>query len=233
VAAAALAVATAVSVLRAVPHIAPDPDAGLRRELGALRRPQVWLAVGTGAIGGGGMFAIYSYISPILTHRAGMPVSAVPIALAIWGLGMVTANLVGGRVLDWRPVPAMFGAFVLISAVFALFTVASTHVATALPVVFLLGASLVLPLGLQTRLMDVSADAQTLGAALNHSAFNIANALGAWLGGIVLGAGLGYAAPIWVAVGLTLIGMAIFAFALTLERRRSARCSGALATSVG
>ena len=98
---------------------------------------------------------------------------------------------------------------------------------------FLLGASLVLPLGLQTRLMDVSADAQTLGAALNHSAFNIANALGAWLGGIVLGAGLGYAAPIWVAVGLTLIGMAIFAFALTLERRRSARCSGALATSVG
>ena len=71
--------------------------------------------------------------------------------------------------------------------------------------------------GLQMRLMDVSPDAQTLGAALNHSAFNIANALGAWLGGLVLAAGLGLTAPMWVAVGLTLAGMAVFA------RRREAR----------
>jgi DHA1 family inner membrane transport protein len=90
---------------------------------------------------------------------------------------------------------------------------------TAIPTVFLLGTSLVLPTGLQMRLMDVSAEAQTLGAALNHSAFNTANALGAWLGGLVLAAGLGLTAPMWTAVALTLAGMVIFTVAVALERR--------------
>jgi DHA1 family inner membrane transport protein len=222
VAAALLAVLTALGVLRLVPWAAADSGASLRRELGALRRPQVWLAVATGAIGGGGMFAVYSYISPILTHRAGLPGAAVPVALMVWGLGMVAGNLAGGRLMDWRPVPAMLGAFVVVTCFFALFSVSSTHPATAIATVFLLGTSLVLPTGLQMRLMDVSADAQMLGAALNHSAFNIANALGAWLGGLALAAGLGFAAPMWIGAGLTLVGMGIFALSLMLERRATA-----------
>jgi DHA1 family inner membrane transport protein len=99
------------------------------------------------------------------------------------------------------------------------FTGASLHPVTAVAGVFLIGTSLMLPTGLQMRLMDVSRDAQTLGAALNHSAFNVANALGAWLGGLVLAAGLGLTAPMWVAVGLTFAGMAVFALAILLERR--------------
>jgi MFS transporter, DHA1 family, inner membrane transport protein len=218
VAAALLAVLTALAVFHYVPWAAADSGATLRRELGALRRPQVWFAVATGAIGGGGMFAIYSYISPILIHRAGLPEAAVPVALMVWGLGMVAGNLAGGRLMDWRPVPAMLGAFVVITCFFALFSASSTHPATAVATVFLLGTSLVLATGLQMRLMDVSADAQTLGAALNHSAFNLANALGAWLGGLALAGGLGYVAPMWIAAGLTLLGMGIFALSLLVER---------------
>jgi DHA1 family inner membrane transport protein len=217
--AATLAVATAVSVGRLVPWAPADRTATLRRELTALRRPQVLLAVATGAIGGGGMFAVYSYISPILTDRSGLALSAVPIALAIWGLGMVAGNLLGGRLMDWRPIPVMFGVFLLMAAMFALFAVTSAHAAIALPTIFLLGMSVILPTGLQMRLMDVAGDAQTLGAALNHSAFNLANALGAWLGGLVLAAGWGLTAPMWVGVGLSLAGMAVFAASLGLERR--------------
>jgi DHA1 family inner membrane transport protein len=218
-AAAILAGATAISVLRVVPWAPADHHATLRRELTALRRPQVWLAVATGAIGGGGMFAVYSYISPILTGRTGLAVAAVPVVLAVWGAGMVAGNLAGGRLMDWRPVPVMFGVFGLMACMFALFTATSAHPVTAIATVFLLGMSLMLPTGLQMRLMNVAGDAQTLGAALNHSAFNLANALGAWLGGLVLAAGWGLTAPMWVGVGLSLSGMAVFALSLTLERR--------------
>jgi DHA1 family inner membrane transport protein len=218
-AAALLAAATAVSVLRVIPWTKADPEATLRRELGALRRPQVWLALATGAIGGGGTFAIYSYISPILTGRTGLATALVPLVLAVWGLGMVCGNIVGGRLMDWRPIPSMYGGFALMAIVFALFTLTSLTPVTAIITVFLLGGGLILPTGLQTRLMDVSADAQTLGAALNHSAFNMANALGAWMGGVVLSAGLGLTAPMWVAVGLTLGGTVVFTVAVALERR--------------
>ena len=217
-AAAILALLTVARIAAVVPWTAPDRGATLRRELGAVRRPQVLLAVATGAIGGGGMFAVYSYISPILTARTGLPLGAVPAALGVWGLGMVAGSLVGGRLMDWRPVASMLGAFALMAALFALFSVTSLHPVTAIATVFALGLGLVLPTGLQMRLMDVSADAQSLGAALNHSAFNAANALGAWVGGAVLAAGLGLTAPMFVAVGLTLAGMAIFTLALALER---------------
>jgi DHA1 family inner membrane transport protein len=219
-AAALLAVATALSVRRFVPWAPADRSATLRRELTALRRPQVWLAVATGAIGGGGMFAVYSYITPILTERTGIALGAVPLVLAVWGLGMVAGNLLGGRLMDWRPVPVMFGVFVLMAAMFALFSVTSAHPAAAIATVFVLGMSLILPTGLQMRLMDVAGDAQTLGAALNHSAFNMANALGAWVGGLVLAGGLGLTSPMWVGVGLALGGMVVFAASLALERRR-------------
>jgi DHA1 family inner membrane transport protein len=220
--AAVLAGATAVAVLRLVPWAVADHTATFRRELTALRRPQVLLAVATGAIGGGGMFAVYSYISPILTDRTGLAVGAVPLVLAVWGLGMVAGNIAGGRLMDWRPVPVMFATFLAMAAIFALFALTSRHVATAIPTIFILGASLILPTGLQMRLMDVAGDAQTLGAALNHSAFNMANALGAWLGGLVLAAGWGLTAPMWVAVGLSLSGMAMFALSLAVDRRARA-----------
>jgi DHA1 family inner membrane transport protein len=220
--AAVLAVATAVSVLRAIPDAPADRSATFKRELTALRRPQVWLAVATGAVGGGGMFAVYSYISPILTDRSGIALGAVPLVLAVWGCGMVCGNLLSGRLMDRRPHRAMIGAFLAMAAIFGAFAFTSASPVAAPVTVFFLGMALILPTGLQMRLMEVAGDAQTLGAALNHSAFNIANALGAWLGGIVLAAGLGLTAPMVVAVGLALGGLAIFLVALALERRAAA-----------
>jgi len=218
-ASAILAAATAASVLHVVPWAPADHRATFRRELGALRRPQVWLAIGTGAIGGGGMFAVYSYISPIMTHRAGLAEGAIPIVLAVWGMGMVAGNLLAGRLMDWAPKRAMIGAFLGMATMFGTFAFTSANPVTAIVTVFFMGMALMLPTGLQMRLMDVAGDAQSLGAALNHSAFNLANALGAWLGGIVLAAGLGFTAPMVVAVGLSLAGLVIFLGALALERR--------------
>ncbi len=214
-----LALLTAVAVRVVVPWTPADAHATARREFSTLRRPQVLLALAAGAIGGGGLFAVYSYISPILTDRAGLDLALVPLALAVLGLGMVVGGLVGGRLIDWRPVPTMVGGYLGLTALFLLLVGTSTSPVPALLTVFCLGFSLVLPTGLQMRLMDVAGDAQTLAAALNHSAFNAANALGAWLGGLVLAAGLGLTAPMWVAVGLTLAGLAIFLTAVALERR--------------
>jgi DHA1 family inner membrane transport protein len=217
VGAAVLAALTVAGVLRAVPHRPADAAATLRRELTALRRPQVLLAVATGAVGGGGMFAVYSYISPILTDRAGLRLAAVPLVLAVWGCGMVAGNLLAGRLMDWAPKRAMIGAFLAMAALFGTFAFTSASPVLAPVTVFFLGMALMLPTGLQMRLMGVAGDAQTLAAALNHSAFNMANALGAWLGGAVLAAGLGLTAPMVVAVALSLGGLAIFMVSLWLE----------------
>ncbi len=214
-----LAALTAVSVRRMIRWAPADRHATVRRELGALRRTQVWLAFAIGAIGGGGFFAIYSYITPILTERSGVALALVPLALAVWGAGMVVGGLVGGRLIDWNPHATMVGGCVVMAAVFAGFAITSAHPVAAVITVFALGIPIVLPAGLQMRLMDVAGDAQTFAAALNHSAFNVANALGAWLGGLVLAAGLGYTAPMWVAVGLTLAGLGLLLVAIALERR--------------
>jgi MFS transporter, DHA1 family, inner membrane transport protein len=216
--AAALAGATALSVLRVVPNTPADAAATMRRELTALKRPQVLLAVATGAIGGGGLFAIYSYISPIMTDRAGLSLHAVPFVLAVWGLGMVAGNVVGGKLMDRAPKRSMVGSLIVMAALFGLFAVTSATPVLAIISVFTLGGSMVLPMGLQMRLMATAGDAQTLAAALNHASFNLANALGAWLGGIVLAAGLGLTAPMLVAVGLSLAGLVILALSLWLER---------------
>jgi DHA1 family inner membrane transport protein len=219
--AAALAALTALSVLRIVPDSPANAAATMKRELTALKRPQVLLAVATGAIGGGGLFAVYSYISPIMTDRAGLPETAIPFVLAIWGAGMVAGNVLGGRLMDRAPKRSMVGAIVVMTGLFALFALTSASPVLAPITVFFLGGAMVLPTGLQMRLMATAGDAQTLAAALNHASFNLANALGAWLGGVVLAAGLGLSAPMLVAVGLSLAGLVILAFSLWLEGRRA------------
>jgi MFS transporter, DHA1 family, inner membrane transport protein len=215
----ALAALTALAVLRVVPDTPANAAATMKRELTALKRPQVLLAVATGAIGGGGLFAVYSYISPIMTDRAGLSVGAIPFVLAIWGAGMVVGNVVGGRLMDRAPKRSMVGAIVVMAALFGTFALTSASPVLATITVFFLGGSMVLPTGLQMRLMATAGDAQTLAAALNHASFNLANAIGAWLGGVVLAAGLGLTAPMVVAVGLSLAGLVILAYSLWLEGR--------------
>jgi DHA1 family inner membrane transport protein len=203
-----------------VPHVPAQRGAGPMRELQALRNPHVWLTLGIGAIGFGGMFAVFSYIKPTLTEVAGLPLARVPWMLALLGTGMVAGNLVGARLADRSLMRTIGGLLVWSALVLAGFVFAAHHVATAALGIFLVGTVVAIGPALQIRLMDVAGEAQTLAAALNHSAFNLANALGAWLGGIAISAGLGWTSTGWVGALLALAGLGVFALAVRAERRR-------------
>jgi DHA1 family inner membrane transport protein len=217
-----IAVLAMVMVRRGVPDMPATAGASPLRELDALRRPQVWLTLGIGAIGFGGMFAVFSYIKPTLTEVAGLSVGHVPFVLALFGLGMVAGNLVGARLADKSLMRTIGGLLVWSVAVLVLFVFAAQHVVTAAIATFLIGTVVAIGPALQIRLMDVAGEAQTLAAALNHSAFNMANALGAWLGGLAISAGLGWTSTGWVGALLGLAGLGIFAWALADARRRAA-----------
>lgn len=189
-------------------------------ELGALRRVQVWLALLVGMIGFGGMFAVYTYITTTMTDVAGLPRDLVPLALMVFGLGMVIGNLVGGRLADTSVIRALYLSMGALGTALAVFVFASHNPLTGMLVLFLVGAtgSAVAP-ALQTRLMDVAHDAQTLAAALNHSALNIGNATGAWVGGLVIAAGFGYTAPAAAGAVLAAAGLLVLTVSVLLQRR--------------
>ena len=217
---AVLALATVVMLWAFVPSIPGNAEATGRKELSALRKPQVWLTLLAGAIGFGGMFAVFSYVAPTVTEAGGLGDGAVPVFLLVFGLGMVAGTWVAGELADW----SVFRALILGSGGMGLALVAWFLLAPTgwglLPVAFLITAlGSVLVVNLQLRLMDVAGDAQTLGAAMNHASLNVANALGAWLGGLIIAAGYGYRAPALVGVGLSLTGLLVVLVSLALQRR--------------
>jgi DHA1 family inner membrane transport protein len=147
----------------------------------------------------------------------------MPIILASYGLGMVVGIVLGGRLVDRSARRSLVGSLISMGLLLGIFTVAAHNAVTASIALFLSAvAASVLVLGLQVRLMDVADDAQTLAATLNHAALNAANALGAWLGGLVIAVGWGYAAPSWVGVGLAAGGIVILTYSLVTERPASA-----------
>jgi len=193
------------------------------RELGALARPQVWLTLGIAAIGFGGMFAVFSYVKPLLTEVTGLTVDAVPLVLALFGTGMVVGNLVGARLADRSLMRTIGGVLAWSALVLAAIPFTAPYTAAICLNVFLLGTICAIGPALQIRLMDTAGDAQTLAAALNHSAFNTANALGAWLGGVAIAGGLGWTSTGWVGVLLAFGGMAVFAASVRLQGRMRTR----------
>ncbi|WP_245214766.1 MFS transporter [Pararoseomonas indoligenes] len=220
---AVVALGCALMIRLCLPVIGAGPALGARREVGAMLRPQVLLALATTAIGFGGMFAIYSYIAPTLTEVTRVGESTVPVMLAVFGAGMILGNLLGGWLAD-RGVMRAIGIMLavgLVAQFLFLFTPVSLPLVT-LNIVLIAATSMGLGPALQTRLLDVAPDAQMLAASLSHSAFNMANALGAWLGGAAVAAGLGWTATGGVGAVLTLAGLAVFAVAWALERGRAA-----------
>lgn len=217
---AGLGLLTVALVLAFVPSVPGDREATGRRELSALRRPQVLLTLLAGAIGFGGMFAVYSYIAPTLTDVGGLRESSVPVFLLAFGLGMTFGTWLGGELADWSVYRSLLLSSVAMGLVLLLFAVVVPYGWWVILVVFLISVfGSVLVVNLQLRLMEVAGDAQTLGAAMNHASLNVANALGAWLGGLVIAAGLGYRAPALVGAALSVGGLAVLVLSASLHRR--------------
>ena len=188
------------------------------RELGALRRKQVWLTLAVPAIGLGGMFAVYSYIASTLTQVSGFTPAFVPVALVLFGIGMNVGNMAGSWLADRALMATIGGMMIWIIAVMALYWLTAGNPWMVLVCIFLIGCNFAICPAIQTRLMDVAGDAQTLAAALNHSAFNIANALGAWLGGVAIASGFGWASTGWVGAVLAMFGLGVFAVSWLQDR---------------
>ena len=213
-----------VTIWFAVPVQAGNPQQTMRRELRVFRRGQVWFVLGFGSIGFGGLFAVYSYLAPLVTEVAGESATLVPWALATMGVGMTIGNLVGGHLADRGVRRALIVFFALMIVVLTALALTATWTPTMFLFVFAVGfASQGLGPAIQTRLMDVAGDSQSLAAALNHSALNIGNALGAFLGGVVIAGGLGYLAPVWTGAVLTVIGLGIVVTSFSVERRQLRR----------
>ncbi|WP_353153844.1 MFS transporter [Pollutimonas bauzanensis] len=193
------------------------------RELSALRLEQVWLTLGIGAIGFGGLFSVVSYIAPTLTEVSGVAPGMVPFALSFVGVGMIIGNVIGGWLADQALMPSIGILLVWNVLVLLLFPFMAGNPWTAMLGVMLIGSGVAIGPPLQIRLMDAAPHAQTLAASLNHSAFNMANALGAWLGGVAIAGGYGWTSTGWVGAGLALGGLAIFGVAVWRMPRRAAR----------
>ena len=219
--AAGLAFLTAALVTAAVPSVPGDSETSGRKEAREFfTSAQVWLTMAAGAIGFGGMFAVYSYIAKTVTVVGGLDRGTVPLFVLALGIGMVVGTPLAGELASWSVyrsllLSAAFGALVLVA-----YFVAAPGGWTLIPVAFLVTATgSVLVVNLQLRLMDVAGDAVTLGAAMNHAALNVANALGAWLGGVVIAAGWGYRAPALVGAVLSLLGLLILVWSALVHRR--------------
>lgn len=215
---AGLALVTAACVWRLLAATPADAAQTPMRELRAFNRAQVWYALAIGAIGFAGMFCVFSYLAPTLIHVTGVAERWIPIALAAFGVGAIGGNLAGGWLFDrlqFRAVAVILGWSL---GVLLLFPLAAQTPWSILPAIVALGTMGALAPVLQARLMDVAGDAQTLAAASNHAAFNTANALGPWLGGLAISAGLGWTATGYVGAATAAAGLAIY-----LHARRDAR----------
>ncbi|MFC7978719.1 MFS transporter [Streptomyces cinereoruber] len=220
---AALGVVGLLGIARLVPA-APRPEgARLRGELKAFRNPQVLLAMAMTVLGFGGVFAAITYIAPMMTEVAGYSEGAVTWLLVLFGTGMFLGNLLGGRYADRALMPLLYVTLGGLAIVLALFTVAAHDKVLSAIAVLLVGAlgfATVPPL--QKRVLDQAHGAPTLASAVNIGAFNLGNALAAWLGGTVIAAGFGYTAPNWVGAILAAAALGLALWSAALERRAPA-----------
>ncbi|MDT7708048.1 MAG: transporter, family, inner rane transport protein [Pseudonocardiales bacterium] len=220
-----LALACVAGMLVTVPRDAVTARPSLGSEFAALGKPAVLLALGTVVIGCGGLFAFYTFITPMMTDLAGFGTAAIPVLLGVFGLGMTVGSVVGGRLADrfdpWRVVIGLLAGQTLLLAV----SVFAVHSPVLAPVmVFGVGATGVAMVpAVQSVVMDAAGDAPALASATIQSAFNLANALGASLGGLVLAAGLGLAAPPGAGALLSALGLGPAVLMVLLARRAGAR----------
>ncbi|WP_326603328.1 MFS transporter [Streptomyces sp. NBC_01800] len=207
------------ALARLVPHIPVDAQQGLGRELRALGNRQVLLGLLTAVLGFAGVFAVYSYLSAMTTEAMGFGESSVTLVLALFGIGMTLGALAAGPLTDRALRPTLYGSLTALAVVLVVFPFAVQVKWAALVMVVLLGGvGFMTTTPLQMLVMKKAKDAPTLASASNHSAFNLANAGGAWLGGAAIAAGWGWTSPALVGAVLTVAGLAVAVTAGVLDR---------------
>ena len=205
----------------------------LRSELRAFRSGQVWLSILVTILGYGGMFGAFTYIAFTLTEVSGFAASTVPWLLIVFGVGLFIGNTVGGKAADRnvdRTLTVVLAVLVVVLVVFAL--TARNQLLTIVSTVLMGGFGFATVPGLQMRVMTYAAGAPTLASGANIGAFNVGNALGAWLGGVTITAGLGYTSPIWAGAGITLLGLAVMVFAAVRAKRTARQDSHVVSPSL-
>ncbi|MFJ6619814.1 MFS transporter [Kitasatospora sp. NPDC091335] len=218
-----IAVAGTLAIARLVPALPSPGQSGLRHELRAFRSGQLWLALATVVFGCGGFFACYSYITPLLTEVSGYATGSVTLVLALFGVGMTIGNVLGGFAADRALRPTVCAAFVLLSATLALFAVsAHTRWSAAVTVVLIGLFGFAIVPAVQTLVLQKARSAPTLASATVQGAFNLANAQGAYFGGLALDAGYGWTAPTLVGAVLAATGTLVAVLAWVVDRRRPA-----------
>ncbi|ATG54050.1 MFS transporter [Brachybacterium ginsengisoli] len=187
-------------------------------EFRIFRSPQVWLSMLVTVLGYGGMFGAFTYIAFTLTGVSGFASSTVPWLLVLFGAGLFAGNLLGGRFADrnlFATLTVLLGLLAVILAAFAL--TAESKAATIIALVLMGGIGFATVPGLQMRIMAHASAAPTLASGANIAAFNVGNAVGAWIGGLTLAAGLGYTSPLWAGAAITLVGLAVYLIAARLR----------------
>ncbi len=210
------------AIAKLVPHQGKPTEPSLRNELGAFRRPQVWLALAIVTFGLGGVFACLSYIAPMLTDVTGYSPSNVTLLLSLAGVGMTIGNFLGGRLADKALMPSLYVSLIGLASVLAIFTITADGKVGAAVTIFFVGlAGFMIGPMMQARIMEKAGGTPSLVSAAVQSAFNIANSIGAYLGGLVIAGGLGLVAPNWVGALLAVLGLSLAAVSGGLDRREA------------
>ncbi len=208
-----------IGIAALVPDIERDNYTGLRGELRAFRHPQVWLSKVITILGYGGMFGAFTYIAFTLTEVSGFASSSVPWLLVLFGVGLLVGNTLGAKAADRALTPALMSILALLTVVLVGFAATAQYKVSAVIALFLMGAfGFATVPGLQMRIMNYAAGAPTLASGANIAAFNVGNALGAWLGGLTIAAGLGFTSPIWMGAVVTVVGLIVLVGATALDR---------------
>lgn len=196
------------------------PPAGLRTELVAFRSTQVWLSIAITILGYGGMFGAFTYIAYTLTDVSGFSSSTVPWLLVLFGVGLFIGNYVGGKLADRALTTSLTATLAILTVVLIVFAAtAGSQIMTIISLILMGAFGFATVPALQMRIMNYASTAPTLASGANIAAFNVGNALGAWIGGLTIAAGLGYTSPIWAGAAITVSGLAVLLFATALHHR--------------
>ncbi|MNP18432.1 Inner membrane transport protein YdhP [compost metagenome] len=198
-----------IGLWRVLPAGHDEEPVDMRRELGALGNPGLWLALSTTVLFSASMFALFTYVAPLLGEVTGVSPRGVTWTLVLIGLGLSIGNVIGGRLADWRLGTTMAGVFAAMALVSALFAWTSQALLPAeITLFFWAAASFAAVPALQVNVVRVGQSAPNLVATLNIGAFNVGNAIGAWVGGSVIDHGLGLTRVPLAAALLALLALA-------------------------